>query len=285
MDSEISLYKGSDMNALKRKTFELTLILACVLTSSLVHAAAQGNVANTKHNFAIAGPSNVFSAKSDTGMTQVCVFCHTPHNAGQTKLLWNKASANTATSFRLYTSSGSLTNTTRNFSTLPSNSPSLLCLSCHDGKTAMNILHSTTAGVPASSVIAGYPAGARLIPDSTIGTNALTMPVPLTDMMGNTAPSMNLGMTPGNATAGDNLTDDHPIGFSYSDAQVEKPAGLIAKGSVDTKIRFFGPKDRVECSTCHDPHLDTSALADAGQKYFLVKSNTGSALCLSCHNK
>jgi hypothetical protein len=103
--------------------------------------------------------------------------------------------------------------------------------------------------------------------------------------MGNTAPSMNLGMTSGNATAGDNLTDDHPIGFSYSDVYGERAAGLIAKGSVDAKIRFFGSNDRVECSTCHDPHIDASKPADVGQKYFLVKSNAGSALCLSCHNK
>ena len=37
----------------------------------------------------------------------------------------------------------------------------------------------------------------------------------------------------------------------------------------------------VECASCHDPHVEETAT----RKTFLRIANTGSALCLTCHNK
>jgi predicted CXXCH cytochrome family protein len=275
-----------NMKLFSKKVLLLVSVATGVFISSFAAAAVTSKVVNTKHNFTT---SNNFKADPASGMTQVCVFCHTPHNAGQTKLLWNKAN-NSTPNFRLYTSSGSLTNQTRKFSTLPAGSPSLLCLGCHDGVTAMNILHTSSSGVDAASNGAvGYPAGAKLIPVQSQPLAPFAMPAPTTDMFsGISSPDMRIGG--GAAGGGTNLTDDHPIGFSYSAVISERaaaPGGLhTLDDAKNAGIRFFDNKtelNRVECSSCHDPHIDTTT--DSSFWPFLVKSNTGSALCLSCHDK
>jgi hypothetical protein len=116
-----------------------------------------------------------------------------------------------------------------------------------------------------------------------------------------------------NAQGGDglnssNLTDDHPIGFSYDDvlAEAGKSNDLhsvveaTTADSTGMKVRFYGPKHNVECSSCHNPHvyygygragstpIRMAAPATPDQldrRPFLVRHNKGSALCLACHKK
>src|SRR6185369_15983966 len=110
-----------------------------------------------------------------------------------------------------------------------------------------------------------------------------------------------------NASNGTNLTDDHPIGFSYQSVLGEagKSNGLHTLAEAkNSGLRFYGPsRDRVECSTCHNPHVfygygrngsNRVALNRAGlvptqaqkdRTPFLVRDNNGSALCLGCHIK
>lgn len=273
-----------------KATFEKIVLLASIAVGVMVASVAvAGNVANTKHNFSTGGTSNVYKS---TQINQVCVFCHAPHNAGATKLLWNKDNLNALTSFRLYTSSYTLRSVTKQQSVLSAGSPSLLCLGCHDGKTAMNVMHSAPQGITTAAAGGSYPAGAVLINQTNTGLAALPMPGPAYNFgSGQFDPSMNLGRDPsgGNDTQGDVLTDDHPIGFSYSAAYTERPAGLFSLAQVNTKsaskVRFFGVNNKLECSSCHDPHVDYSAAGNPALKPFLVMSNSASALCLSCHDK
>lgn len=280
------MHEDSDMKVLLQKTVVLIAVAAGVLTASLAMAGV-GKVSNTKHNFKVGGISQVYTAQDGSGADQVCVFCHTPHNAGSPQLLWNKAN-NTNPTFRLYTSSNTLTTTTRN-SALAPDSPSLLCLGCHDGKTAMNILHSSSVGnaLTAAQITDGYPAEAKLIPTSNYGIDPVPMPPgQWNPLLGAFDPDMNLGMS-GGATDGLNLTDDHPIGFSYTAAYgQETSGGLHPIGSITgSGVRFFGPSNKVECSSCHDPHVEATETLNPELRPFLVKSNVGSGLCLTCHNK
>lgn len=263
------------MKSITLKTVTLALTVACVMVSSLASAAVN-NVVNSKHNFSFTGTSYAYHDPNPSS-TQVCIYCHTPHNAGQTRLLWNKAS-NSVTTFRLYTSSSSLTDVVRKNSSLSANSPSLLCLGCHDGKTAMNVLHASGKG----SAAAGYPAGSRY----AYGSAPIVMESSLW-MFGSYFPGMAIGGTAAEGGQGDDLTNDHPIGFSYSAVLGENALGLNSMSEVDSKstsrIRFFGSSNKVECSTCHNPHVDNQN--NPSLSPFLVMSNSGSALCLSCHNK
>lgn len=255
-----------------KNTFKIiSVVLVAVAIGVMLSSLAVGadKVSGGKHDFSFAGTAANSASIDGTLGNQVCIYCHTPHNAGQTRLLWNKA-GNANTTFRLYTSSSTLSPTT-NQSALTANSPSLFCLSCHDGKTAMNVLHSGGQGSLASAAtpaLVGYPTDAKL----AYGNTPQIMP------------GYMFGDPSGPAIGTDNdLTNDHPIGFSYTAAQGEKTAAsLNAIGSVDSRIKFFGTSKIVECSTCHNPHADS---ADATLTPFLVMPNANSALCLSCHNK
>lgn len=253
------------------KSSVFIIALVAIVWCGTLATAAPGDVKNSVHNFAKGGVSAVMTAANEE---QVCIFCHTPHNAGSSNLLWNKATKGTTT-FRFYTSSKTLTATAR-AAAFTADSPSLLCLSCHDGKTAMNVLHSVSSGASASGD--GYPAGTKYL--DVTGANIMPELGTYDFFSGTYGPSNNLGSAAdgSNATQGDDLTNDHPVGFSYTAAQGQSAGRLNAIGTLDPAIRFFGASNNLECSSCHNPH-------SAFWKPFLVMNNDGSALCLSCHNK
>jgi len=84
------------------------------------------------------------------GTDQICVFCHTPHNAKSPQLvpLWNHG-ATTAT-FTLYTSS-----TLNAVPGQPSNN-SKACLSCHDGTVAVDTYGSRTGTTSLTSASTAF---------------------------------------------------------------------------------------------------------------------------------
>lgn len=291
---------------------QLLIILLLVMAAYPVHTVFAEKVYDvrfTVHNLSnnnnpangLTNTQRQFLAVT-TGADQVCIFCHTPHNAATSVPLWNKVyDPATASTYRLYTSSKSLSTTVRN-SSITATSESMLCLSCHDGKTAVNVLHN-------SRVREATDANGDAIIDFGIGFGA-TQPQSMGDLAfpGGAFPS-NLGATRDadgkidDQYNGTNLTDDHPIGFSYQSVLGEAGKSSALHTLSDAKVnglRFFGPnRDRVECSSCHNPHvyygygLNGGArveLPGATQVYkdrapFLVRDNNGSALCLGCHIK
>ena len=119
------------------KRFSLILGIAFILFAPPAWAAQ--DVVNTRHNLSVSGPGTI---KSGT-ITQVCVFCHTPHSAVSTLSapLWNRAE--TAETYITYDSS-TLSATT------PIGQPSgksRLCLSCHDGTVALGAMANPPIGV------------------------------------------------------------------------------------------------------------------------------------------
>lgn len=252
------------------------------------------------------GGGRNYNASSTGQADQVCIFCHTPHNASPAVPLWNKVypdGAGYAEGFRLYTSSATLSDTAR-AAKLTASSESLLCLSCHDGKTAINVLHNssynngTTGAGDAIINIDGTFSGLGTfsIGQQWIGSTSVNAP-----NLGALRDSEGYIPSLAASTNGTNLTDDHPIGFSYTAAAAEKVGQL--KPTPDAGIRLFG--GRVECSSCHNPHVyygsglngstrkDFTTLnpplivTDAQRELtpFLTVSNKGSKLCLGCHIK
>ena len=298
---------------MKNKILIILLLVMAVYPVNTVLAEKVYDVRFTVHN--LSNNSNAatgltlaqrqFAARTE-GADQVCIFCHTPHNATPSVPLWNKVyDPATASTYRLYTSSKSLSTTVRN-SAITATSESMLCLSCHDGKTAVNVLHN-------SRVREGSDANGDAFIDFGIGFGA-TEPQAFGDLWIGTTSSYpsNLGAErdadgkiPSSEASfnGTNLTDDHPIGFSYQSVLGEAGKSSALHSLADAKangLRFFGTNsDRVECSSCHNPHVYygyglTGAgrveLPGATQAYkdrtpFLVRDNNGSALCLGCHIK
>ena len=88
----------------------------------------------------------------------------------------------------------------------------------------------------------------------------------------------------GRTLLGNDLSNDHPISFVYNSALAVSVAGLRDPsaapsglgGTIRDNLLF---NDRLECASCHDVHNSHN------QANLLVKNNSGSALCLTCHVK
>ena len=211
------------MRSLSRFPFLTTA--AMVLTGLLLVVLAPARDAQA----GIAGTAHDLSAQG-WGTTQICIFCHTPHNAQAVPgaPLWNHAV--TVATFSAYTSA------TLNAVVGQPTGTSKLCLSCHDGTVALD----------------------------SYGGNAGTH-----------------FMDPGGAKLGTDLTNDHPISFTYDAALATSDGGLkspVSDKYVDAAsiLPLFGAQ--MQCATCHSVH-------DNSKGKFLRMLNNGSALCLACHLK
>jgi predicted CXXCH cytochrome family protein len=88
----------------------------------------------------------------------------------------------------------------------------------------------------------------------------------------------------GDHLLGTDLSNDHPISFTYDTALATTDGGLFDPATASSGLGSTIASDlllanKVQCSSCHDVHNGS------GVAKLLVKSNAGSALCLTCHNK
>jgi predicted CXXCH cytochrome family protein len=81
------------------------------------------------------------------------------------------------------------------------------------------------------------------------------------------------------AVLGRDLGRHHPLGIRpVDDGQIFPGLALTPAKSRDPAVQL--PGDRIECTSCHDPHSENK---DPARGKFLVRSNQGGALCLACH--
>lgn len=246
-----------------KKRISVLVAMAAFCGVATTSVAVTNGVTYTVHNL---GSTSMASVKTDE-TSQVCVFCHTPHNAvGSGKFLWNRNA--TAISFALYTASPTL-NFDKGVVTI--SEVSKMCMSCHDGVTAMNSMAN-----PVPNIAPGF-------------TNTLDV----------YAGGPNIGEGD-SGTGGGNLTNDHPISFTYADSISGGDTTLFASGDGGKTVGGLPLwEGKVECVTCHDPHINYGYPAgnntlpgdigymggDTALKPFLRKSNASSSLCFTCHNK
>ncbi len=179
---------------------------------------------------------------------EACSPCHTPHNANMLvpdSPLWNHEV--TTASYQVYSSP------TLNSNPGQPTGFSKLCLSCHDGTVAIENHGSYTGG-----------------------TQYVTW---------------------GNVTT--DLRDDHPISFEYNTALATVDGGLHDPASTPSGLGGTIAEDLLQsgylqCTSCHDPHISRNTQGCIGchnmatgvtTDLSLRISNTGSALCLTCHDK
>lgn len=263
----------------KMKYFTWVAVTILLLTLTLSAQNATSNVTGGKHDLSLFGNSN-FQYNSQ----QPCIFCHTPHTSNVNKIyttnpittlsdtgagktapggqfLWNRALPSRA--WTVYSS----TTMNHTVEAVPG-MLSLMCLSCHDGVGAMNVLiNNAGSGFgtnPTSTGVVQNQFGDFALADPNMGPLNVGGAV----VAGDTATS-----------GGGDLQNDHPIGFVYNDT-LDTGLKPIAGMDVRLRARFGVTSNRLECSTCHDPHI-----TNVGGNMFLVMPNSGSALCLECHNK
>lgn len=246
------------------------MVLFFSFTLRDVHALTYG-VKYTVHNLGSTTAGPFYS--SDT--TEICVFCHTPHNSvpGET-FLWNRLTdGNSPSTFKLYTASPTLTAAAKGAQI---SKVSKMCMTCHDGVTALNSLANGSYAMEGGSN--WQQMGYFWRPDS---------------FGGKWGPNIGQG-DPGSSGSGGDLTNDHPISFKYVDAQSADNT-LRPVASVTAVLPLWN--GNVECVTCHDPHVNygypSGSGNDSGNPYggdrtltpFLRRSNASSGLCFVCHDK
>jgi len=216
-------------------------VLALVSGSVLIlssFALQAGSITGTKHDF----------STSTWSGGQICVACHTPHNADTTvneAPLWNHTV--TATTFALYSSP------TFNGTTNQPAGSSKLCLSCHDGTVAIDSFGGAV-GATTMSGASVIGAGANLSDDH-----------PISFVFDSALASADGGL---HNPATTNVT----IGLGGDKERTGTLAQTMLIGG------------QVQCASCHDVHNGATVPGTGGQPLLKV-TKAGSALCLTCHNK
>ena len=263
---------GLQMNACRPSLAALLLLLAA---PALVLAQPfPADIANTRHNLSVTGPGEVKA----TGESRICVFCHTPHGADSSvgAPLWNRELSQ-ATYLPYDSSSMDASNIQE-----PMGS-SRLCLSCHDGTLALGTV--------------------RNMPGRGSGTGTIA----LTGTDGGRMPAGEGRTTGATRDLGVNLTNDHPISFTFDsnlallDGELRDPAQVAHLGVRGGGERPLFPLEAgpvgqalLQCTSCHDPHVREPG---DHNKFLRVNrfqvvpplggdfSETGDQVCLGCHDK
>lgn len=267
-------------------------------------------IANTRHNLTqstmsatLLGASAMDPYRNDYGA--ICVYCHTPHAANTTTAapLWNRTiNANTYTTY----DQGGSTTFTGTISQPGANSRT--CLSCHDGTVAIDSI----INMPGSAANS-YSAAS----ETTNGTDTFLNGWSGGGSTASTHQKLDAALGPTSCLAchssgglvpsipfdtfaiGTDLTNDHPVGvlfpggvdynpysFTQGSMAVFDSDGNGRVSSKDIRLYDTGGGLEVECSSCHDPHgVPSGGAGSEIYPTFLRVSNSGSGVCLTCHNK
>ena len=196
-----------------------TAVVALASFAAMPQASAAASMADSKHDLSNTSTTGIYSGAGVNGTDQICVFCHTPHNATiSAGPLWNRA-AGSATVTLYSNADGHLTGAMSG----SLNKQSAVCLSCHDGTVAFDAFTNKP----------GTGDGAATFTFTGTSDKKMT------------------GATNTAALVSGDLSNDHPVSITYDDAS----PSLIATPT-DVVLFNDGTDDYVECASCHDPHGD-----------------------------
>ena len=266
---------------------------------SYVAGDAANGIGNSRHNL-----GNLGEHVRTNSTSEICVFCHTPHHtntANGLKPLWNRGAVGTYTAYGTTLGGTTIAN-------VDIGSPSLACLSCHDGITTFDNLVNPPGK-------AGNTAG------TDRGWSFNDVGVVVSDFM--TSSRLNIGQ---------DLSNDHPVSVVYNatvaglrptnttisaidlTAELADSAAAFDNGNLMKNLWAVGGyvsdtatisnllrNNKVECSSCHDPHFNNKSWNEVDATYSGVASlqepennglflrrvggNSGSGVCRTCHNK
>jgi len=234
--------KKTVMSVITARLLRLVGTALCAAGALLAAHASWAGVAATKHNLGSLSSASVKSP--DT--TEVCVFCHTPHNADPAAPIWNKSAS--AATYNPYESESLAATISPNPLLGQPTGSSKLCLTCHDGTIALG----TLINLPG----ADEPMG---------GTVRVT------------GPNIDSGKINASNVSyiGVDLRNDHPISFDYS---LSYPSNTEINPSPFTPSTVKLSNGKVECTSCHDPH-------GTSYTKFLTADIENGTLCSACHDK
>jgi hypothetical protein len=247
------------------------LLKTLAVALAAVPALASAAITDSKHDLSSLSDAAVKSAASD----QTCIFCHTPHKASTSLLLWNhRLSANA--------SQGWAAATTLAGTTLPATvgDASKRCLSCHDGTVALGDVMNSSGAAAIINVDGGGGAGGDFMTAaSTIGATGLETNHPVSVPY----PAGAGGNAYGGITSEAKVADFRVV---LADATCTSTTGICTTAPVAAdgqKINLYGTAAApgIECGSCHEVHNKYGP----GNQFFLRVSQAQSAICIACHVK
>ena len=224
-----------------------------------------------KHNLSSLNKNVTYQAQpplqsTDLHNTEICIFCHTPHNAVPQTTLWNRS--NPSAIFCRYSSSTLIIRRTAAAQYGEPNGSSRLCLSCHDGVTA--------GGVSLGAILSDTPIN--------MGINDRITGISLFDQN-----KIKFG--------------HHPVSFVYDALvlfaiQSDPDKALQNYKFPSLPAVKLDKYNRMQCTTCHNPHQNQSTEdtyqvpPNVGRKiapFWVYGGNNNAildhdAVCLDCHN-
>jgi hypothetical protein len=219
----------------------------------------------------IAGTPHDWSVTNGVG---ACTFCHTPHKAISTQLLWNHTLSTNSFSWDVPETTGGTPFPTA-IAGDTYKGPTTKCLSCHDGSVAIGDVAWWDEGKPAAPLNGlKHPDGDPFnigFGGAMKGNHPVAMPFPLNGAAGHYN-----GVTTGaqallSGWVADPTTNNIRL---FTDTGTSIKAGTTAG------------QTGLECSSCHDPH-NKAATGD----FFLRGSPVGNTagaggyICMACHAK
>jgi hypothetical protein len=277
-------FKGIKIMKLSRIISSALAVMALTPAIAFAQFTPGAGLLGTPHDFASAS-GNLLNAggqgQGGAGTVGLCTYCHTPHKALATQLLWNHTlSTNTFSWDVAATTAGT---TFPSFAGGTYKGPTAKCLSCHDGSVAVGDIawykeashqgagNDLSGGQTMATIDANFVIGAG---GAMKGNHPVGMPYPYGQ-----APNTYNGVTTG---AGAVLTEwqSTPTASGVANIRLfnDNGSGTISAGAVASKTG-------IECSSCHDPH-NKAAVDD----WFLRGKVDGSTqadgyICLQCHIK
>lgn len=237
------------MNGKRTLKFCILHFAFCILV--FIPFLVQAGIRDTKHNLSSSkgpwpGPGSVRAVDE----TQICIFCHTPHNASPVHPLWNHELSAVVT----YTNYWS---TTLKSYAKPIDGFSKLCLSCHDGTVAIGSIISNFEEIQMVTIPGVIDESGKLIG--------------------------------GPGYIGTNLSGGHPISIIFDENlantrnTAEPPLSRLNWPINDPDIKLHPTQGGygVQCTSCHDPHNNKAA---DGWPPFWRKS-THDEVCNVCHEQ
>jgi hypothetical protein len=236
------------------------------------------------------------AALGDTGTTEICIFCHTPHRAIENATLINAPLWNHSLSTASYDLNG-VPSTLINTSTIVPDGAAKLCLSCHDGTVGIGATNTKTIEVigdclDADGSLEDDPACPNTL-GLVISHHIFSVPMN-TDLRSNSITLCQNGTSSTwlkypwedtvNAPAQPNDVLLRPTAQSYISNTGIDGADVPVGGGKYTAGYKYG----VQCSTCHDPHLYWE-YSGSSCKYLVAGACSAAPagwdpLCLACHS-
>jgi len=233
-----------------KRTTRFCILYLAFCTFVCIPLVASALVKDTKHNLSVTGTGDVKAISE----TEICIFCHTPHNSSPAQPLWNHE-LGAVVNYINYAS-----DTLQSYAegeAPPIDGHSKLCLSCHDGTVAVG---------------------------SVVSRSEEIMMVPVGGVIDSSGKLIG-----GAGYLGTDLSGGHPISIIFDEAlaikrnSADPPLTRLKWPIIDPDIRLHPTQNGygVQCTSCHDPH-DSKAVD--GWPPFWHKP-THDDVCTVCHEE